>query len=785
EQLKVFETTLRDMSRAANPNKPKKTQIEIEADVAAKKQEADRERIKRCIITLGDENKKVVSQIRGAVQLLQDDVELHGELMSTVLIDCAKCLPIKLGIYAAWCAKMAEKHPKWAANMVSCAMEELRARVQDGSVASTQLLLRFIVFLANTGVLGVVAVLDLLLQVISVCQSMQLSRRGDFPVFMALASLPFLSPEAYRQGREKVDSLIAAACKHAANREAAWKSTLRIFKSKDSFDRLEELLRSVKQLSKQGWSLQVVLHVPGFQPSALGINGMPEIPLGIAAEDFQESCARFQVPLMSVSLLTSESSSGMALADRWVLEDYLLLVVEMFAQDIEECSKQILRIPVLHYDFEAITVEILFSQLLRLPTPVRLPLFYCRVLEACAEKQSTMRKLIQEAFQSLFCKLSDMDEDCIDVLAEAFACHLAGNGYQADWSIFVAEDANVQVLRFAQRALERLQRLSEHQNMMARLPQAMRIHAPPEPLPASGLQVVSKPQFGRLINLVRLKDSNAEKVLRYCKWLMHAEEAVGVQELKDEQEDEPHPKRQKIEIEEEFGERPSQPMGFEEVADLVVSVMLQQGHKTPTHMAKILDGHDQVLHKLKPSKEEDASSYEKAVARSVLEFWKAAGQRLEITFDSLIQRKVISPQVVAETALCHGSLKADAMPLWNVVGNAARKSLERSQAAHADLAIAKKLQKEDVLLQKCQAELECAIQANARLFLSIFTSLVNAYEDAERDAALRNILLCRIVSVGRKYLAEIRPLIKDAESRIPHVGRNPDIAAVFKLLNTL
>lgn len=31
EQLKVFETTLRDMSRAANPNKPKKTQIEIEA----------------------------------------------------------------------------------------------------------------------------------------------------------------------------------------------------------------------------------------------------------------------------------------------------------------------------------------------------------------------------------------------------------------------------------------------------------------------------------------------------------------------------------------------------------------------------------------------------------------------------------------------------------------------------------------------------------------------------------------------------------------------------------
>ena len=42
------------MSCAANPNKPRKTQQELEVDAAAKKQKAEKERIRKLIITLGD-----------------------------------------------------------------------------------------------------------------------------------------------------------------------------------------------------------------------------------------------------------------------------------------------------------------------------------------------------------------------------------------------------------------------------------------------------------------------------------------------------------------------------------------------------------------------------------------------------------------------------------------------------------------------------------------------------------------------------------------------------------
>ena len=259
--------------------------MEIEADVAVKKQDADRERIRRCIITLGDENRKVVAQIRAAV-LSVEDVELHNELITTTVLDCAKCLPIKLGIYAAWCAKMAEKHPKWAVAMINKTMEDLATCVQAGHFVATQLLLRFLVFLANTGVLGVVAVSDLLLQVVL---SEGQANAGDFAVFAALAQLPFFSSAAYSLGKERIQKLIAFGEKHRKATDASnWKPALRIFKSQDSLDRLEELLHAVKKLSKESWSVQVVLHVPGFSPSTSGMPGMPEISLAVAPEQFRQ-----------------------------------------------------------------------------------------------------------------------------------------------------------------------------------------------------------------------------------------------------------------------------------------------------------------------------------------------------------------------------------------------------------------------------------------------------------------------------------------------------------------
>ena len=167
--------------------------------------------------------RKVVSQIRGLAAALEDDIPLHGDLIRRTLIECAKYLPVKSGIYAAWLSKMAEKHPEWSAGVVSNSLEELRAAIQGGRTANTQLLMRFLVSLANTGVVGVNGVLEFLKELMGLSRSLAPNKGGDFGCFMVLAQLPFLGAAAYQQAKETVDGLLAEAAKHLESRDPKWK----------------------------------------------------------------------------------------------------------------------------------------------------------------------------------------------------------------------------------------------------------------------------------------------------------------------------------------------------------------------------------------------------------------------------------------------------------------------------------------------------------------------------------------------------------------------------------
>merc|ERR1719482_1166400 len=92
----------------------------------------------------------------------------------------------------------------------------------------------------------------------------------------------------------------------------------------------------------------------------------------------------------------------MADHDRWVLEDNIMLTIEMFMADVVECTNQILKIPVMHPHFEAIVVELVFAQMMRLPTPPALPVFYARLLEALAAKQGSMKQYVEKGYMLLY-----------------------------------------------------------------------------------------------------------------------------------------------------------------------------------------------------------------------------------------------------------------------------------------------------------------------------------------------------------------------------------------------
>jgi len=956
------------MSYAANPNKANAAKPETPTASAARQQRVERERIRRLIITLGDDNKKVLGQIRGLVGALEDDVELHGELMMRTAVECAQHLPLKTTIMAAWVARMAEKHANWGASVIAAAFEELKGAVLSGHMVPSQLLLRFFVCLGNAGLVALSGVAALLQEVLAVSDGLRPTKGGDLGVYLTLSSLPFLSPAAHAKIVDNVDGLIAGAGTYLAARDAQWKPLLRLLKSEEPMDRLEALAMALGSLKAASWSAQSIFHLPGFEPSVEVTEGKPKLPpFGVTAADLRKNKVRLQIPLTACRLITSKMQDGpdeqMREYDRWFLEDYILLTMESFARDVEACSKQLLMFPFLHQQFEAVIVETIFSQMLRLPSPPLLPLFYQRLLQACVEKQKSMGKLIEHTYAVLIERLHDLDEECMESLAEAFAYHLVHNGYQTDWAPFTGDQVAVQTQRFMRRTLERLLRLSFHQNLVHRLPEAVRSYIPQEPSPAKSLPIQGKPEFTRMLGLARIKDPDEKLVLRYCQRLLKVqwkeeqkdEEEVGggagtvaaavttdtkaADETKDvrpavgpgevaemgatrldhrkedpkdggeggrdggdstaaakddgygvvaatgeptavavsnedqstqlasahtTEEDEVEyggpedeedgktglstdvhvdgddggadddappvrpPKRRRVgnessrvkeevkdelgegsaglatakvsgegvsgcvadEIakreEEDFGEPPTEPWALDAVAELLVVAVLQNGSKTPTHMSRMLDGHQQVFAKLCPSDEDMAHVFTKALVRGVFQFWQLSGQRLEITLDSMLHRDIITSRAIVEQALGERAHHAcDRLPVWNLINSVARKSLERSQAVRVELGIAKRLGKAEVV-EKCKSQLDVAIHETAELFTFIFTDLVRSHQDFEdKDLLLRTITLQRVLMIGRKYHAFIKPLVDAAESRIPGVAHNPEIAAVFQSLRAL
>lgn len=262
-------------------------------------------------------------------------------------------------------------------------------------------------------------------------------------MYLTAGSLLFISPAAFKLNPDRVKALFAKLEAYATSREAKWKQVLRPLPNHDYADRLEALLEGLRELIKVDWSSQAILHVPGFTPSLQGLmdGEKPVIelsPLGLTAEDVTKGKARYMVPLVSLRIVAATEGGGgenasMTQLARWVLEDYVLLTMETFAQDVDECCKQILRLPVHHPDFDAIVIEVIFSQMLRLPYPPMLPLFYSRLLEGIAEKQESMKKVVQQVFDKLFERSAELDEDVLDVLAEALAYHMMRISYEVDW----------------------------------------------------------------------------------------------------------------------------------------------------------------------------------------------------------------------------------------------------------------------------------------------------------------------------------------------------------------
>ncbi|CAN8005239.1 unnamed protein product, partial [Ixodes hexagonus] len=136
---------------------------------------------------------------------------------------------------------------------------------------------------------------------------------------------------------------------------------------------------------------------------------------------------------------------------------------------------------------EYMIVEVIFGEMLRLPTSKNLEICYgSLLLELCKLQPSTMPQVLAQAVELLYERLDTMNTDCIDRFCSWFAYHLSNFQFRwtwDDWAEAVTLDALHPKALFLREALHRCLRLSYHQRILDFVPESFAPFVPAKPAP--------------------------------------------------------------------------------------------------------------------------------------------------------------------------------------------------------------------------------------------------------------------------------------------------------------
>ncbi|KAF8822003.1 hypothetical protein IE077_001241, partial [Cardiosporidium cionae] len=430
------------------------------------------------IAFIGDNpNDDIPTRIVELSELLLSEIPRNEALIIDMLMQCIPVLSVKTGIYAALVGIIHTKHPDVTQKLLDKIFFEFDIDVKRGKYQEAMLLLRFYVALASSNAIKMESVLELLKSLMSMATSVVLQEKKaftcDYPVYLALTSLPWISSSMYEIHKATLEDLIQQAIFYLSNRKCIWKAPIHYFKEQEEgsfgsfhvFDRLESAVSALQSMMADNWRSKTTLRF--YQSSVIKQllekkdneeQTSTELMISSLSLDTLEAFSPTK-PLESILRLPVTTESVDAILsdhDRWILEEYATSIL----------AKSLLLIPVQHPQFDYIIVECIFSQMLAIPKyPSVDPLydcyfFYFRLLHKLVESQESLRLVVEKVVHSIVKKIVDWDEECFEILVEFFAYWLSTTGFSWNLDSWLQEGKSEGVLRFVRRSMERLLRLS-------------------------------------------------------------------------------------------------------------------------------------------------------------------------------------------------------------------------------------------------------------------------------------------------------------------------------------
>ncbi|KAK9820118.1 hypothetical protein WJX72_006327 [[Myrmecia] bisecta] len=733
---------------------------------------------------------------------LRRDLAQRPEVVRRVILDCAVELSTKTPIYSTLVGLLNADENEFVAKLVADAHAEFLQALAAGERHKARMLLRFFASLVVSNVLHPSSVMATMQAVVDTAQEIapagdqsdsgrQWQPYSDHLVYMALMALPWGGSELADSAPSEMERLFTAVEGYMTLRPRAEQPALRPFyEAADDEDVpaqsdsgaasfLGQVWAAVQELkSGRSWVLASIprlyysfeAQLASAQPHELPQTQVPASPPGIpqdaSAAEQAAAVALAYPPRGIIKLIGTQHTEGeRAKMERLVAEEYILDTIHFFDGDRVECARRLAKALPLPWSYEHLLAEMLFSQLLLLPSPPLKPLGYSTIMVDLCKIMPTFPRSMSACVRNCFTRMNCLDPELRLRLADWLAYHLSNFQFVWPWdkweAVLQAPPSDGQ-RRFVIATLSKLIRLSYWGRVHSVLPESFHTLMPPQPV-VEALEAPAEPpaEANGEENGHSTEAATSAEAKRAAEMLQMVRRKVmteGMLQWIDDQK-----------LREELG-------GDVGLLRMVGRTLMVAGAKSFTHMITALERYYDLL---TPLLVQTGLEGEVALIDVAAQVWRKAPQRAGMAIDRLMALRLVSGEGIVRWVFQSGGvLSVDDELLsglvWEVLYNAVNKTLARTQDAKADVTEAQQAvaaaSAQQAEAGQHLAEANAAVEQSAE-DMSASSSLLEAVTQArERQEAA-----AAAVHAAEEQVIEKLRLLGEASAQEQHI-----LAQAFK-----
>ncbi|XP_023014411.2 nuclear cap-binding protein subunit 1-like [Leptinotarsa decemlineata] len=684
------------------------------------------------ILRVGEKStSSIESNLERLASVLEADLSTFRAKILRIITDCAIKMPEKCTIYTTLVGLLNAKNFNFGGEFVGYMAKTFKEALKNCKWDPARYALRFLADLVNCHVISAMSLLQLLDNMIDAANEDNVPQvRRDWYVFAILSTLPWVGRELYEKKKKSLEHLMVRIEVFLNKRTKKHHDALRVW-AVDTPHPQEEYLDSlwaqVRKLRQDNWAEKHISR-PYLAFDSILCEALQHTLPSILPPPHRDS---YQYPMPWVVFRLFDYTDcpegptlpGAHSIERFLIEEHLHSIIDNHHLERKHCAARLLNFPYkLKIPLEYCIVEVIFAELLHMPTPRYIEISYGAIfIELCKLQPSTMPQVLAQATEMLFMRIDTMNVSCFDRLVNWFSYHLSNFQFRwswEDWDSCLHLDEDHPQPKFIREAMLKCMRLSYYQRVREILPEGFSKFIPERAEPDYKYAhegAASLPGTSAALQLV-------VSIRQKCT----PEEVLAVLE------DLPNPRS-----EEEGGGR-FNPLKI----DVFVQTLLNLGSKSFSHSFAAMSKFHYVFRILAESEEAQI-----CILRNVFELWHNHQQMMTVLIDKMLKTQIVGCSAVANWIFSKEmSVEFAKMYVWEILhltikkmnthviklGDElaeSREKLARAESRYSDSDESKKKRGDtgkptEEMVERMEEKLEAAQADQKKLFLIIFQRFI-------------------------------------------------------------